>query len=432
MKTFQTVLLVIFGFFIVAGVIAIASFGKFSSFGNEEIPAEGVIWGTLDQNMAQDVIDLFNQDNDNILAVTYQQFSEEEFDTELTEALAEDRGPDMVIVTNDRLLKHEKKLYAVPFESLSERTFRDTFIQGAEMYIGQTGILALPIFVDPLVMYWNRTLFNTAGIAKPPRLWEEVTALVPKLTKSDTSFNITQSAVALGEHRNVLHATEILATMIMQAGNPIVIRSGEKFQSIMSDRLDLPENPADAAVRFYTEFGNPVKPSYSWNRSLPLSKDAFIRGDVAMYFGFGSELFDIQEQNPNLNFDVTRMPQVRDAVDTSTFGTVYAIAVLNQSKKKPNAFRAATVLAGSIAAQLWVDAFVLPPARRDMLARTPTDPYKAVFYQDALISRGFYNADPVETDTIFSLLIEDVTSGRMPVSQAVSQADGRMDRLLLK
>jgi ABC-type glycerol-3-phosphate transport system substrate-binding protein len=432
MKTFQTVLLAVFGFFIVAGVIAVASYGKFGGFGNTTVPAEGVIWGTLDQNTVQGVIDLFNQDNDNTLNITYEQFSEDTFDDTLTEALAEGRGPDMIIIGNDRLLQHEKKLYAIPFASLSERLFRDTYIEGAELYIGQTGIVALPILIDPMVMYWNRTLFNSAGIARPPKLWEEVTASVPKLTKSDSAFNITQSAVALGEHKNVLHAKEILATMIMQAGNPITIQSNGRFQSILNDRLDLPEVPADAATRFYTEFSNPVKPSYSWNRALPLSKDAFVRGDVAMYLGFANELFGIQEQNPNLNFDVTRMPQVRDAVDKATFGEVYAIAVLAQSKKIPNAFVAATTLAGPIASPLWSDAFALPPARRDMLSQVPTDPYKTVFYQDALIARGFYDADPVQTDTIFASLIEDVTSGRLSVSQAVSEADGRMDRLLAK
>ncbi len=430
MKSFPTIILAIFGVFIVAGVVAIASFGKFSSFGSDEILAQATLWGTLDAGKVDSVINLYNQDNKNALQVTYQQFSEEEFDTKLTEALAENRGPDAIIISNDRLLKHEKKIYAVPFESVPERSFRDTFTEGSELYIGTNGILAFPLLVDPMVLYWNRTLFNAAGIAKPPSLWEEVTALVPELTKSDTSRNISQSAIALGEYRNVAHAKEILSLMIMQAGNPITIRTSGVLQSILSDRLNFPEIPADSAVRFYTEFANPVKPSYSWNRSLPSSREMFLRGDLAMYLGFSSELFGIQEQNPNLNFDVARMPQVRGSVQKSTFGTIYAIAVLNQSPRKPNAFQAIKLLTGNAVVQLWVDAFGLAPARRDMLATPPTDPYLTVFYRDALISKGFFDIDPVQTDAIFRSLIEDVTSGQVSINQGVGQADGKMDKLL--
>ncbi|GMU74392.1 MAG: hypothetical protein AMXMBFR44_5890 [Candidatus Campbellbacteria bacterium] len=432
MKTFQTILLAVFGFFIVAGVIAIASFGKFGGGDGDTVPAEGVVWGTLDQNLFLNAVNLYNEDHDNTLKILYKQFSEDTFDEELTSALAEGRGPDMVIITNERLLQHQQKLYPVPYESLPERGFRDTYAQGAEIFLGAQGVYALPLFADPMVMYWNRILFNAEGIARPPKLWEEVTALVPQLTKSDSAFNITQSAIALGEHRNVTHAKEILATMIMQAGNPIVVRDGDKYQSILSDRLDLPETPADAATRFFTEFANPVKPSYSWNRALPDAKESFIRGDVAMYLGFASELFDIQDQNPNLNFDVTRMPQVRDAVDKTTFGKIYGVAILNQSRIKPNAFSAAVLLSGADMAPLWVNAFSLPPVRRSMLAQLPTDPYMAVFYQDSLIARGFYDADPGQTDEVFRQLIEDVTSGRLSTSLAILQADGRMDALLAR
>lgn len=430
MKSFPTIILGIFGFFIVAGVIAIASFGKFGSSGSGGVAAKAVLWGTLDSAMVEKSIQLFNEKNDNILEVTYVQFSETEFDSKLTEALAENRGPDAIILTQERLLRHEKKLYPIPFQNVPERTFRDTFVEGSELYIGSTGIYALPLAIDPMVLYWNRTLFNAAGIATPPTQWEEVMALVPKLTKVDTSRNVLQSTIALGEYQNISHAKEILALLMMQAGNPITIRTQNGFMSSISDRLGLPEVPADSAVRFYTEFANPVKPSYSWNRSLASSHDAFVRGTLAMYLGFSSELFGIREQNPNLNFDVTHMPQVRDAIQKNTFGTIYAIGILNQSTTKANAFQAASLLTGASMAPFWVDELGLPPARRDALSQVPTDPYKAVFYRDALIARGFFDPNPSQTNALFGTLIEDVTSGKRSISESVNLANGRMELLL--
>lgn len=431
MKTFQTVLLGIFGFFIVAGVIAIASYGKFGGGSSDgSVPAAGVVWGTLDGAVIESALTKYNQANDNTLGITYRQVSESTFDQELTTALAENRGPDMVLLTSDRLLQHERKIFAIPYENYPERTYRDTFTQGTELFLSPSGVLAFPILVDPMVLYWNRILLNAEGIVRPPQLWEEVLSLVPKLTKSDSSFNITQSIIALGEYENVTHAKEILATMIMQAGNPIVIRRGDgQYQSILNNTLNLPEAPADAALRFYTEFANPVKPAYSWNRSLPSSQTAFIRGDSALYLGFASELFDIQAQNPNLNFDVTRMPQVRDAVTKTTFGTMYAVAILNQSANKAGAFSAALTLANPGMVQYFVDAFALPPVRRDMLGQAPTDPFMTVFYQDALIAQGFFDPDRNQSAQVFKRLIEDVTSGRSSLSSAVSEASGRLNAL---
>jgi ABC-type glycerol-3-phosphate transport system substrate-binding protein len=431
MKTFQTVVLGIFGAFIVVGIIVIASYGKFGgSNSKKNIPAEGVVWGTLEATKVSEVIRKFNEAYDNILKITYQQFPEETFDVLLTEALAEGRGPDLIIVASDKLLLHQQKIYPTPFEVLSERSFRDAFTQGSEIFISPQGILALPLFSDPLVLYWNRTIFNSEGISFPPKLWEEVSALSPKLTQADSTHAITRSSIALGEYRNISHAKEIMATLIMQAGNPITIRRGEEFQSILTDRLGFPENPADAAIRFYTEFANPLKPSYSWNRSLIDSRESFIRGDLAMYLGFASELFLIQERNPNLNFDVTRIPQVRDAVDKSTFGKIYGMAILNQSRIKPNAFQSATILSDTFSSNLWSEIFSLPPVRRALLSRLPNDPFMAVFYQESLIARGFFDPNPSGSGAIFQTLIEDVTSGQSSVSRAVSDANSRLNAII--
>ncbi len=42
------------------------------------------------------------------------------------------------------------------------------------------------------------------------------------------------------------------------------------------------------------------------------SKNMFLAGDLALYFGFASELDDLKNKNPNLNFDVTLFPQTGD------------------------------------------------------------------------------------------------------------------------
>lgn len=431
MRPFTAILLVLFGLFIVGGVIAIATIGKFGGGGDTEVPAVAKVWGVLPENVVGGVIDTFNKSNDNVLQVTYREVSVEDFDTELAESLAAGSGPDAIIISQAQLLRHENKLYNVKFESYPERLFRDTFAEGTEIFMTNTGVLGFPILIDPMVMYWNRSLFTNARITRPPVYWDELLDLGDVLTKKDPAFNVSQSVIALGEYSNVTHAREIIATLVMQAGDPITVRSGgDQVSFVLGDRFGLPESPAHSALRFYTEFANPVKPAYSWNRSLPSSREAFLGGTLALYPGFGSELLELQERNPNLNFDMTPLPQHRDSTFVTTFGNIYAFALIKQSKNIGGAYRVATLLSGQQADTLWSEYADIPPARRDLLATPPNDPYDGILYDEALIARGFLDPDPSQSGSIFSNLIGNIASGRSTIERAVSEASAKLENLL--
>lgn len=428
MKTFNLVILGIFGLFIVGGVIALATFSVTRN--DDEVPARALVWGTLPQAQIVDVIDAFNQDNENVLEVTYEEIPADRFDTELAERLAAGTGPDAVIISQAQVLRHQDKLYPISIESYPERLFRDTFIQGGEIFTTPTGTLALPLVVDPLVMYWNRTLFTNARVANPPQHWDELLELGESLTKKDASFNITQSVAALGEYRNVVNAQAILATLVMQAGDPISTRdSGGRVGFVFGDRFGLPEAPAESALRFYTEFANPVKPAYSWNRALPSSSDMFARGDLALYAGFASELFEIQERNPNLNFDMTAIPQVRGSTLAATFGNIYAIGLIKQSQNVAGAYRVATILSGADVSGRLAQALSIAPARRDLLAAPGNDRYAGTIYREALIAQGFLDPDPAASGAVFQSLVEKIISGN-PISRSVSEARAALGNLV--
>ena len=55
-------------------------------------------------------------------------------------------------------------------------------------------IYGLPFFIDTLAMFYNKDLFNNAGIANPPVFWNrEFQQDVKKLTKQDAKGQIVQS-----------------------------------------------------------------------------------------------------------------------------------------------------------------------------------------------------------------------------------------------
>ena len=356
------------------------------------------------------------------------------FDIDLVEALAAGVGPDLFFLPQDLIIRHRDKVFPVPYESFSERNFKNTFVGEAELYLDSKGILAFPFTIDPLVMYYNRDILEGAGIAQPPRFWENFFDIASSITKYDPSLNILQSTIAFGEFQNVAQAKDILSMLLLQFGNEIVVRSGDKFKVVLNDSFNLPQSPAGAVLRFYTEFSNPTTTRgegvYSWNKSLPNSIDAFTANELAFYFGYASELFVIQQKNPNLNFDVVEIPQIKDSRFKATFGKINALAIAKNSQNLSTAYVVANLLTRQDFIKELSVILSLPPARRDLLSIKPNNPYADIFYNSALISRGWLDPLKEATDIIFKNLVEDIVSGRLSVNESISKADGELWLLL--
>lgn len=414
-STFQLVILAIFVVAIIGGVILLSTYKGGDQQGSG-VPV--MIWGTIPSSQ---FTGLTSETLSGIqgLSVNYQQKTSDSFDQDLLEALASGRGPDVILLTQADILRYSDKLSPVSLDILSERAFKDSFISEASLFWGTSGALAVPFSIDPLVMYWNRTLFANAGLSKPPAYWDEFAVLTSSLTKKDQVLNVSQSTIALGEFRNIGNAKAILSAMLLQAGNPIVGGGSVGLQSLLAGSGD----SAQRVLNFYSEFANPVKPSYSWNRSLPNAQSFFLSGNLAVYFGLASELKTLREKNPNLDFDVALFPQLRGAKVSTTFGNVSALGLLRSSRNKADAVKVISFLSSSKAVAFWSNAAYLPPVRRDLLAQTAPDANQTIFYRSAVSASGWLDPDPALSSQIFRDMVESITSGRQPTASSVSQAD---------
>jgi ABC-type glycerol-3-phosphate transport system substrate-binding protein len=424
MTRFQTIF---FGVLIFLGVTGAALFALARNKPSPNaVPL--TMWGTVESKAVVALLGDLSQGKDG-MNISYIEKEDDEFESDLIAALARGEGPDMVLLPQDLILKQRDKFYVVPFENFSARAFKDSFIGEGELYLTSAGVMGFPFSVDPLVMYWNRDMFADNGLPKPPTTWTEILDLAPKFAKKDDRGNITQSLVAFGEVRNVSHAKDIVSLLILQAGSPIVSYSGQGDLSSVFDKRN--ENglvPSEQALGFYTEFSNPGKPTYSWNRALPSDRTLFLGGKLGLYFGYASELLALREGNPNLNFDVALVPQAGSK--KQTFGRMNAIALLKASPNLSAAYVAAVTLTNQEYHKKWIELSGLPPVRRDLLTQVPTDPYKAVFYQSALTANAWLDPYREATDGIFMRLVEDVTSGKYRVSESVAQASDDLANLL--
>ena len=279
-------------------------------------------------------------------------------------------------------------------------------------------------------MYYNRDMLEGAGVVSPPKYWTDFIDLAGNVTRKGQAQNIIKSAVSFGEFSNVAHAKDLFASMLLQKGMPIVSRTDTSYAGRLSDNLGQTVPPTESTLEFYTDFSNPTKNVYSWNKGFPYSRDAFIVGDLATYFGYASEILNIQSKNPNLNYDVVKLPQTKDSTIQATFGKLWAIAISKSSKNAATAYVAATSMTSADFASKISKAVGLPPVRRDLLVNKPATPfYSSVFYDSALISRAWLDPFSITTDQIFKNMIEDVSSGRSSVNSSSRRAGDEINFL---
>jgi len=201
MKPFQIIVIAVFAVLALLGLYAFSTFSGSSGSGTNV--GTVTIWGTLPHQAFDTAIASIKQSDASYDSVTYVQKTAATFETDLANALASGTGPDLVIINQEQLLSEEQKISPIPFSSIPQRTFLNTYPAINELYLNSTGTYGIPLVIDPLVMYYNRTLLSSAGVATAPATWEAVTGLVPLITKQNDTQQISKSAVALGTYANV-------------------------------------------------------------------------------------------------------------------------------------------------------------------------------------------------------------------------------------
>ena len=429
MSKFQ---LIVLSIFVICIVAATAVFALSKSSATTTTVTTITIWGTLPSDSFDQFVARINSGLQTAVTVTYKQLPEADFNQNFVQAVARGQGPDAILIPQDMLLVNLPELAIIPYTLLPQRTFLDTYVSEASLYLRSDGITALPFSIDPLVMYWNRDTFNNAGIASvgtadTPITWSKLTGFNAKLTQKDVNANIQKSLVSLGEFANVDHARDILSALFLQSGNTITaLTSNDTVTTVLGSGQGQSTGSVANAVTFYGSFANPSNQNYSWNRSLPNSQAFFLSGNLATYFGFASELASLREKNPNLNFDVAPFPQPVNQKTNTTYARMYGFSLV---KNAPNPTASYTILQNFLtpdAVSSWATLNNLPPVRRDLIAQGTTDPYITLFDNSALISKGWLDPNAANTTTIFKTMIESISSGAATPSTALQTANDQL------
>jgi len=426
---FQGILFGIFGLAALIGLFVFATYTGKSSTTNTI--GTVVIWGTLPKEGMQATLMTAAQTDQGLKSVSYVEKNPMTLPGDLAAAIATGAGPDLVLDSQENLYALARFITPIPVATLSADTFSNTFIGGSGIFATQGGYFGVPFLVDPLVLFSNRSILSSSGIARPPATWEALTGLVPNIAKLTPSKQITRGLIALGTYNNVRNARGILSTLFLQTSVPLSESSpGGTLVGDLGQTSSGSVPPGKAVLGFYTQFADPSKISYTWNASLPDSEQMFLNGDLALYIGYASRARFLKAANPNLDFVVTPMPQPATAALKNVYGLIYTFMVPHGAKNQGGAYAAAALLTNAVEQSIAAANTGLAPATLNQLATAPADTVAAVAYTEALYTRGWLSPSPQNTDRVFSGMIGNVVSGRSSLDNALISAEQSLTALL--
>jgi len=409
------------------------------------------VWGLFDnQDAFFDIIENYKKINPNISDISYRKMSPDTYKKDLLEAMASGQGPDIFLIQNNWLPIFADKIIPAPAAVLTEQKFRNDFVDVvADDFLNAGKIYAVPLSVDTLGLYYNKDLFNEAGITAPPQKWSEFMDDVRRLTRIGKDSEILQSGAAIGTAYNINRSTDILNLLMLQNGttmvNPLTRRA--LFDQIVKNG-DQSLSPGENALNFYTQFANNNSSIYTWNPRLHYSIDAFSEGSAAMMLNYSWHMDTIAAKAPKLNFAVAPVPQLPNmpAVNYANYWG-YAVAknktaydsaqagqvALTDEVRVNEAWQflkflttrpeAAINISTNVAGQQKTTAVNFDPAvnylektrhpaaRRDIIQIQKNDPKIGAFAAQNLFAKSWYETDPDSIEAIFADMIDKVNRG---------------------
>lgn len=352
------------------------------------------------------------------LKVTVKQLRSDELYARLTEALSEDKGPDIVSVHTRELKRFQSKLATMPPSYVDTTMIKQKNVVGQVETIINTYAVALPtvfqvdreflqtvkkdaiidnkiyglpLSVDTMALYYNKDLLDRSQVAEPPATWEQFQEAVRKISKfNNETGTITQSGAALGGANNVTGIDDILYILFKQSEVEVINRDSRAVFNVPPQGLGSGvESPAMSVMNFYTDFANPTRDTYSWNEAMADSLESFIQGRTAFFLGYSYNNAQIKARAPQLNFGILPLIQLNPEKPVNV-ANYWLQCVVGKSKKQNEAWGLINFLTRSQATETYLTNTKRPTALRSLVVKQKEDIDLLPFVSQLLIADSWY------------------------------------------
>jgi len=388
----------------------------------EEIPkTEIIMWGLWDESSVIDTLSAAYQSIDPTISIKYQKVSITDYEKELIQALAEDRGPDIFAIHHTWPYQASIMNLAQPMPDsvMSLDEYKSSFVKVVPNdFIKGEKVWGFPLFLDTLALFYNKDLYYIENIQDPPTTWEEVQQLSKRFAKIDLNGNIVQVGISMGAGANIARSPDIISLLMLQGGidlsGTIKYREGSE---VTKNYLSSAEN----VLKFYTDFANPKSTLYTWNLAQNYSLDMFAQKRSAMMIGYAYHMEQLATLSPRLNYGVSKIPQISDdpSILPVNYANYWGYTVAKRSQNADKSYRFLKFLTSREASQKYFELTKRVSPRIDLIDTIKQDPTYGVFADQILTAQSWKQPNNYEEDKRIVESIDSILRGEQNISAGV-------------
>ncbi|OGH23511.1 MAG: hypothetical protein A2698_00600 [Candidatus Levybacteria bacterium RIFCSPHIGHO2_01_FULL_42_15] len=364
-KKLKLLLKALLGLVVVVGILFVSAAFIYPQVAKrmQKEPITITYWGVSEDPLVEKAVIAEFEKNNPGIKVLYVKQEKQEYRDKLAVRIPNGTGPNVFAFHNSWLPQVSGILAPLPTDVISSSDFQKSYYPVAQKDLVKNGaIYGIPASIDTLSLFINTQIFEATG-AKTPVTWEDFLKLSRQLTVKDEIGTIKTSGVAMGTFDNIAHAPDIIALLFAQNG-------------VEMTRFLETSSRVEEALSFYTSFAIP--PDNVWDLTFESSLSSFANGNVAMRFGYFTDIALIQSLNPSLRFSVEEVPHLFGRNMTVASYWAYGVSITNKHAKA--SFLFVKFLAQKETARLLLGN---PPARVDLAQEALANPLIKPFIEQA-------------------------------------------------
>ncbi|GLY71700.1 ABC transporter substrate-binding protein [Amycolatopsis taiwanensis] len=309
----------------------------------------------------------------NDVAMTVQGFGANDLINKITTTLSGGGGPDIVIVDSSQVAQlGDAKLLV----DLTDRVtpIKDQFFAGNVAAATSKGVTyGVPFDTSNVALFWNKKMFEKAGIANPPTTWDELRSVAKELTGGD-------------KYGYMLGAKGYGSFLFW----PWLWQNGGKVTNEDYTKATFNDAAGQEAWEFYSGLhlkDKVVPPTFlgvtdSWDQF----EQPFITEQVAMMAAGDFAVAPLKKGNPGLEYAVAPLPK---KINAATVQGGNVVSVTKAAKNVDLAWKFVSWLTSAEQEKVLQDGYQRLPARTDVTgsAFATSDQARSVFVSQAAFAQ---------------------------------------------
>ncbi|MBD1846445.1 ABC transporter substrate-binding protein [Cyanobacteria bacterium FACHB-63] len=277
-------------------------------------------------------------------------------------------------------------------------------------------VYGIPKDFSTLALLYNQTALKSAGIAQPPKTWDELRQAAKKLTiDKNKDGKIDQYGMGIvSELPRQTFMIKAFGGKLVDQTDYATFDSPEGLQGL---QLVIDQYRRDRTAAQATDVG------------ANSNSEAFGQGRVAMTLDGNWAIPYLKETFPKLKFQTAEVPRINDRQGTMIYTVAY---VMNrQSKQKAAAWKLIEFLTSESGMKAWAKQGVTLPSRRSVLAGMKYDrnPIYSPFVAGAKYGTLWQAGETLPTIvTSFDNQFVSAMLGQQPLPEAMKRAQNTANR----